>query len=833
MRIPVLIGMRALVLALAVLPMLGACSSGSSGGGTGGTAGGTAASGGSSGHGGATASGGAQGLGGVNPSGGVPAAGGANGTGGAAGTSASGGTGGSAGGSAGKSGSGGTAAGGAAGMGGASGSGSGGASGSGGVGAGGSISTGPVAGHLYAAPTGTGTACSSAAPCSITQAQTSARAAVSANQVDVVVELADGTYRLQLPLFFTAADSGTSGHPVTWQAATGAHPVLSGGTQVTGWAISDSGKNIWKATVPSSFVPRQLYVDGKIATRARSSSINRTDMNMQTSGWSFTNSSLSFLNSLKQPARADLHAIGSWTDRYSPIQSVSNGTVTMVQPAWDGNTWGWDVIKCPTGGSMCNGPYRNGPIYVENDYSLLDQAGEWYQDTTAGALYYIPLSGQDMSKADVELPQLELLLAVGGACPSGTPTGGADCVQPNGSSPTVAVAYAAPAGGDPYAQPTHDITFSGLTFSHTSWLEPNSTSGYNDQQTGGYLVGPRSDYPGGGQSPVFESVRPHWSQMPGAVQVSNASNISFTGDRFVALGSVGLGIGNDANAHATGVGLGATGINVVGCVFSQVAGGGILIGGVRAWAHHPCGDKVCTTSDAGSKLINQNITIKDNLVHDIGIDYRDFAGIMFTYTTSVTVSHNEVYNVPYSGINSGYGWGTNDEGGNADYKTRNTGNLYLYQPTYASPTTGKNNTVNANYIHQGMLQMNDGGCHYNLGFQHGTVVTENYCEGKSSGLSGTYWGEYNDEGSAYITETKNVYANFGAYVTANANASNNTGHITFTNNWGNSASPGLNGPSNTVSGNVAISGDTFPSDAQAIVSAAGLEAAYTDLKSNP
>ena len=56
--------------------------------------------------------------------------------------------------------------------------------------------------------------------------------------------------------------------------------------------------------------------------------------------------------------------------------------------------------------------------------------------------------------------------------------------------------------------------------------------------------------------------------------------------------------------------------------------------------------------------------------------------------------------------------------------------------------------------------MNDGGCHYNLGFQPGTVVSQNYCEGKGSGLSGTFWGEYNDEGSAYITETKNVYANF-------------------------------------------------------------------------
>jgi hypothetical protein len=765
-------------------------------------------------------------LGGIAALGGVAVSGGAKGAGGVAGSTVPGGT--AGGGSAGKGGAGGNG-------GSAAGGGTGTGDGSGGTGAGGSgtVSTGPVAGHLYVSPTGTGTACFSAAPCSITQAQTLARAALSANQGDLVVELADGTYRLQAPLVFNAADSGAAGHPAVWQAAPGAYPVLSGGTQITGWVVSDSGKHIWKASAPSSFATRQLYVDGKIATRARSSTINRNDMSMQTNGWSFTNSSLSFLNNLQQAGRAELHAIGSWTDRYAPIQSISSGTVMMVQPAWEGNTWGWDVIKCPTGASMCNGPYRSGPIYVENDYTLLDQPGEWYQDTAAGVLYYIPLSGQDMSKADVELPQLELLLAVGGACPAGTPTGGADCVQPSGGSPTAAVPYAAPAGGDPYVLPAHDITFSGLTFSHTSWLEPNSTSGYTDQQTGGYLVGPRSSYPGGSQSPAFESTRPHWSQVPGAVQVSNAHDISFSGDRFVALGSVGLGIGNDANAHASGVGLGASAISVVGCVFSQIAGGGILIGGIRAWGHHPCGDKVCATSDAGAKLVDQNITIKDNLVHDIGIDYRDFAGIMFTYTTSVTVSHNEVYNVPYSGINSGYGWGTNDEGGNADYKTRNTGNLYSYQPTYTSPTTGKNNTISANYVHQGMLQMNDGGCHYNLGFQHGTQFTENYCEGKGSALSGTYWGEYNDEGSAYVTETKNVYANFGAYVTANANASNNTGHITFTNNWGASASPGLGGSGNTVSGNVQISGDTFPADAQTIVSAAGLESAYTSLKSDP
>ena len=101
---------------------------------------------------------------------------------------------------------------------------------------------------------------------------------------------------------------------------------------------------------------------------------------------------------------------------------------------------------------------------------------------------------------------------------------------------------------------------------------------------------------------VFEASRPHWLQMPSAVQVSAAKNISFVRDRFVDLGEVGLGIGNDASAHATGLGLGTNGINVTGCVFSQIAGGGIVVGGIQAWAHHPCGDKVCASTDPGSKI---------------------------------------------------------------------------------------------------------------------------------------------------------------------------------------------------------------------------------------
>jgi hypothetical protein len=713
--------------------------------------------------------------------------------------------------------------------------------------------------HYYASPTGTGTACTSAAPCSITQAQQAVRAAIEAMQSDISVELADGVYTLTAPLVFTAADSppggagapaadagppsgdgGAGAHTIVWEAAAGAHPVLSGAQKITGWTQSDTTHHIWRASAPSAFATRQLYVDGKIATRARSGSVNRTDMNMQSGGWSFTNTALGYLNNLAQPARAEMNAIGSWTNRYSPIQSVSNNTVTMVQPAWDENTWGYDPIQCgPNLGGMCAGPYRNGPIYIENDYTLLDQPGEWYQDTTAGALYYIPLSNQDMTTADVELPQLQVLLSVGGACPSTVDAGG-ECVQPAAASPTQAVAYTAPTSGDPYAHPAHDLMFVGLTFSYTSWLGPNSSSGFADQQTGAYVVGPRSDYPGGGQSPAFEATRPRWSQMPAAVQVSNAYNVSFVRDRFVGLGEVALGIGNEAGANASGVGLGSNGISVTGCVFSQVAGGGVVVGGIHAWAHHPCGDKVCAPTDPGSRLINQNMILNDNIIHDVGIDYRDSAGLLITFTANVTVAHNNFYNLPYSAINTGWGWGFDDAGGNNQYKSRGTGDLYLYQPLYQNPTVAMNNTVLANYVHAAMLQMNDGGCHYNLGFQPGTLVTQNYCEGSGSGLSGAFWGEYDDEGSAYITETKNVYADFGYYVTANANGSpaNNTGHITFTDNWGSSASPGLGGANNVVTGNIAISGGgtattkgmNFPSGAQTIVNASGLEPAYAGLQ---
>ncbi|WP_329158025.1 hypothetical protein OHB49_04290 [Streptomyces sp. NBC_01717] len=122
---------------------------------------------------------------------------------------------------------------------------------------------------LWAAPDGHGAACTSRNPCSLSAAQAAVRKVEGGRHpAGVTVELTDGTYRLSKPLEFGAADSGSTGHPVVWRAAPGAHPVISGATRVTGWSqVGSTG--VWSASVPRGSASRQLYVDGTEASVAQ------------------------------------------------------------------------------------------------------------------------------------------------------------------------------------------------------------------------------------------------------------------------------------------------------------------------------------------------------------------------------------------------------------------------------------------------------------------------------------------------------------------------------------------------------------------------------------
>ena len=216
-------------------------------------------------------------------------------------------------------------------------------------------------------------------------------------------------------------------------------------------------------------------------------------------------------------------------------------------------------------------------------------------------------------------------------------------------------------------------------------------------------------------------------------------------------------------------------------------------------------------------MIDQNITISNNRVHDMGLDYRGITSFLPTYVTNATIAHNEVYNMPYSGISVGFGWGANDAGGSNDYANRG---LYNYQPRYSTATTASNNQVIDNYVHDVMQQMNDGGCIYTLSANPNAVINGNYCL-RTNGFFGLYF----DEGSRYFTATSNVFSSTGVWSTANANANNNTGNLTLTGNWTTNGTTYIGDGSrgNVVNNNTTVTNGNWPSGAQAVMASAGVQ----------
>jgi len=295
------------------------------------------------------------------------------------------------------------------------------------------------------------------------------------------------------------------------------------------------------------------------------------------------------------------------------------------------------------------------------------------------------------------------------------------------------------------------------------------------------------------------------------VQVSAANTITFSDNRFVNLGQVGLGIGNDANAHATGVGLGASGINVTRNVFEQISAGAVIAGGVQADAHHP----------SDSRMTNRTITYSNNLVHDVALEYRSHVALLMTYLADSTMSNNEVYNMPYTGISIGYGWGANDPGGSQDYIDRG---LYNYQPRYTTPTIARNYTVRANYVHDVMRQMTDGAAFYSLSALPGTTVNQNYFRNTNGWL-----GLYFDEGSRYLSAANNVFENVGQWAYGQFWPNNVTGNLTLTNNWTTSTVTNITTGSraSTNTGTVVVSGGNWPSGARSVMTAAGIQSGTT------
>jgi hypothetical protein len=502
--------------------------------------------------------------------------------------------------------------------------------------------------------------------------------------------LQDGNYQLTETLRFKP-----SSHTVIIEAGPGQHPVLSGGVAVTGWQPAMgvipglpgvAQDKVWVAAAPKIHgrrLPfRQMWVDDHKAIRARTPNGDRLERLV---AWDKTNEIATIpataLGGVKTPAQLEMIVNQVWEIAVLRVQSIriegANALVTFKKPESRIEfQHPWPPVIVTTN--------YHASFFLANAMQFLDSPGEWFEDLAAEKIYYWPRAGEDMTRASVFVPGLETLVQVEG-------------------SPD---------------QPVTNLQFKGITFAHTAWRRP-AEQGHVPLQDGMFLLDARKLSPrGASYHPGLDNLA--WiGRPPAAVAVKNAGHISFENCTFEHLAAAGLDFESGTHDDL-----------VQGCTFGDIGGNGLQLGKFsdpKVETHQPWNPsderEICT----GEK-------IADNIFTDCGNEDWGCVGIGVGYAREATIEHNELFNLPYTGISVGWGW------------TKMTNAL-------------RDNLIFANHVHHVATRLGDTAGIYTLSAQPGTVVAENYVHDLKLSpyvFDPNHWFYlYLDEGSSFITVRDN------------------------------------------------------------------------------
>jgi parallel beta-helix repeat protein len=264
----------------------------------------------------------------------------------------------------------------------------------------------------------------------------------------VTIYVRGGRYDLSEPIVLTPEDSGTAEYPVSIEAYEGEVPILSGGKSITGWEqVKREGEGeLWRARVPGardgSWYFHELFVNGQRRQRARTP--NTGYFNVDGAITPNRPASFKFHEGDIQPAwvtkrDVEIVALLNWAGFRMPIKAV-DATAHTVTLAGRRQHWGNE---------------KGARYWVENALEALDAPGEWYLDRQAGWVYYSPMAGEDITRAEVVAPRLEQLVRLRGY--------DQEC-----------------------REFVENIRFRGLVFAYTDWSypEPGIWSAWSTPETG-------------------------------------------------------------------------------------------------------------------------------------------------------------------------------------------------------------------------------------------------------------------------------------------------------------------------------------------------------------
>ena len=512
-------------------------------------------------------------------------------------------------------------------------------------------------------------------------------------QGGITIYMEGGTYAFYEPVFIRPEDSGTKESPTTIRSIGNEKVILSGGISINGW--KKQGK-VWVADVPAfngrPLDFRQLWVNGKKAVRARDvedfekmnriCSVDEKNEILYVPAVSIRRLIDNKGNLKAKYAEMVLHQM--WCVANLRIRSVEvqgdSAAIRFHQPE------SRIQFEHPWPRPMVTTDGHNSAFYLTNARELQDVPGEWYHDIDARKVYYYPREGEKMQEAEVIVPAVETLVRVEGTLD----------------------------------RPVCHIRFEKITFSYTTWMRP-SEKGHVPLQAGmyltdGYRIDPKMqrnylNHPLDNQG---------WLGRPAAaVRVVAARQIDFERCRFEHLGSTGL---DYEEAVQGGV--------VRGCLFRDIAGNGLLVGSFSPAAH----ETHLPYDPADRREVCTQQHINNCYFTEIGNEDWGCLAIAAGYVGDVNIEHNEISEVPYSGISLGWGW-------------TQTVNCM------------RNNRVHANLIHHYAKHMYDVAGIYTLGSQPKSYVTENcvhsiYKPGYVHDPNHWFY-LYTDEGSYFITVRDN------------------------------------------------------------------------------
>ena len=512
-------------------------------------------------------------------------------------------------------------------------------------------------------------------------------------QGGITIYMEGGTYAFYEPVFIRPEDSGTKESPTIIRSVGDEKVILSGGISIKGW--KKQGK-VWVADVPvfngRPLDFRQLWVNGKKAVRARDvedfekmnriCSVDEKNEILYVPVVSIRRLIDNKGNLKAKYAEMVLHQM--WCVANLRIRSVEvqgdSAAIRFHQPE------SRIQFEHPWPRPMVTTNGHNSAFYLTNARELQDVPGEWYHDIDARKVYYYPREGEKMQEAEVIVPAVETLVRVEGTLD----------------------------------RPVCHIRFEKITFSYTTWMRP-SEKGHVPLQAGmyltdGYRIDPKMqrnylNHPLDNQG---------WLGRPAAaVRVVAARQIDFERCRFEHLGSTGL---DYEEAVQGGV--------VRGCLFRDIAGNGLLVGSFSPAAH----ETHLPYDPADRREVCTQQQINNCYFTEIGNEDWGCLAIAAGYVGDVNIEHNEISEVPYSGISLGWGW-------------TQTVNCM------------RNNRVHANLIHHYAKHMYDVAGIYTLGSQPKSYVTENcvhsiYKPGYVHDPNHWFY-LYTDEGSSFITVRDN------------------------------------------------------------------------------